>query len=192
VAELAELDARAIPMLVDLCFFDAEAPEKAKRSAYKAMERIRDDVAVSYLACHLRDWELGKNVSQLMATVIHDDSGFEALTVGDQVRLLVGLRRGALLRERLHDVETVLLNDLVSGTTTAAESALWTLIALGEVTSVPKLVATLRDSGAKIVAETYLNCSQPQLVESAEEWARSHGFQIYKTAGSPKITWRSM
>src|SRR5262245_24926144 len=70
VAELAELDARAIPMLVDLCFFDAEAPEKAKRSAYKAIGRIRDDVAVSYLACHLRDWELGKDISQLMAMVI--------------------------------------------------------------------------------------------------------------------------
>jgi hypothetical protein len=66
------------------------------------------------------------------------------------------------------------------------------LIERGDATLIPMLIRVLDFAGNTDVAETYLNCGQPELQSAAKSWATRHGYEIQSRSDpSSVIYWGS-
>jgi hypothetical protein len=71
----------------------------------------------------------------------------------------------------------------------AAQQACLNLIRLGDETRIPEMVDLLESYGDKALAEDYLNCGQPDLIESGHLWGAKRGYDVGLGDGSDRAQW---
>jgi HEAT repeat protein len=200
---LAKIGASAISPLIKTL---KEENPFVRHSATFALVKI-GNASIGPLLENLTDWYCSEAVADALCRLDWKPESREA-----RVHLLVAQRRGYELKQDWAATKEVLLND-VEGKRPVAnknrllaflgfggsedegktyrliENALFAFVGLGNEEMIPLLMDKLNVKGSKTMAEAYLNCGHPELMNAARDWAQRHGYVIRVGQGAQPVSW---
>ena len=142
--------------------------------AAEALGRIGDQRAIAPLVAELSDWPIRHRVATTLKNL-----GWTPKTEDDHIYYLLAEGEEEELVSHQEDIRTTLLRDLRSANRKKIEYAVFALIDLEGETAYKSLTEFLNGDGDCSATEVFLNSGQNELVETAEQWAKHHGYQVF-------------
>ncbi len=141
--------------------------------AAEALGRIGDHRAIGPLVAELTDWQIQHRVATTLK-----DLGWTPQTEDDRIYYLVAKGKKEDLIPKQEDIRAILLKDLRSSNPKQIEYAVFNFIDLEGKRAYKRLSEYLNKDGDCSAAEVFLNSGQKELVETAERWAKHHGYRV--------------
>jgi HEAT repeat protein len=162
---------------------------EVRRVAGEALLLHGGDQANTALAAHLADWYLGPMAVQAMK-----NQGKIPPAPELEIHWWVAEKIKNKLLSNWERTREVLLRDIHSGSTQAAENALMALVGLGRDEMIPVLVEELALKGNITIAMAYVNSGNKILDDAGTAWARSQGYQLLSMpdSGGSGTRWGGM
>jgi len=144
-----------------------------RKKSLVLLGKIGDERAVAPIVKKLNDWNLNVEAAEALAAL-----GWKPASERERVLWLVATRNAKSLDKNWNTTKDVLLKEIENPDAVAVENALLAFDFIGKAEIVPLLVEKLASSGTETMAETYLNCGNPELEEAARKWAEKRGYKI--------------
>lgn len=143
----------------------------------------------SLLASAMANWENGGDIADALTA-----SGWTPETEREMVLYWVAKRKKGQLVINWDTSQKVLLEIIRNpNNREALSNAVYALVGLGIDEILPVLKNIMETSGSENLAESYLNCSNVILYNSAKKWAASNGYRIKSGYfGSKPVSWGGM
>lgn len=145
---------------------------------------FHDEGTLQRLPGALANWQGGPHAADAL-----DALGWQPANDLERIRYAGARRSREALETDRAMTDAVLMHDVQRKTYAPVENAVWLFIGLGDPEIIPQLIATLNDSGTKVMAEAYLNCGHADLHAAASDWARRHGYSIESGFGANPVGW---
>ena len=162
--------------LLKVALNDQEQNKDVRCIAMDTLARLGDKSAAGPLSTALPD--LGVNGALGSAL---EKLGWQPASANERVYFWVCQQDITKMKAHWEETKRVLLNDLRSGDYRKSESAVYSLVSLGNQEVTPELIRFLNESSNQTTAEMFLNCGNPELHQAAADWAKRNGYQTLQT-----------
>jgi len=155
-----------------------------QQGAIEALGNLGDKRAIAPLRNALPDWNL--NASLVPAL---EQLGWKPASDTEQIYDWIGKKDSTRLKQEWEKTSKVLLDDVSSGDQRKVQNAVYCFMALGDPKIVDDLAQILDDHGDKDMAETFLNCGNDKLEQTARDWATKNGYSTIPIPGASHQNW---
>jgi hypothetical protein len=155
-------------------------------SIAKALAKIGCKNVIPAIYVYLTDWNKNKDIAEALKLL-----KWQPQNRVDTVHLFVAQRNLGGLKKS-DSAEIILFNDIsANASSTKTVNAFNALIAMGNLTTIPKLVETLNRHDLTQLAVLFANSGNNELEAAAADWAARHGYYFQKLPGFSSTKWGS-